>query len=113
MTWAKVTSLFVNSEAYHEQMGPIPSSNESLDIALFNPCGLKRAHLEPSMTYFLDRRRTRIGLEIGKINTERRSLGHQVLVIRSHFISIWAIWAIVIRVTDIQFVEKNHSLSLQ
>jgi len=34
MTWAKVT--FVDSEAYHEQMGPIPSSNESLDIALSN-----------------------------------------------------------------------------
>ena len=28
--------LFVDSEAYHEQMGPIPSSNGSLDIALFN-----------------------------------------------------------------------------
>jgi len=28
--------LFVDSEACHEQMGPIPSSNESLDIALFN-----------------------------------------------------------------------------
>jgi len=33
MTWAKVTRLFVDFEAYHEQ---IPSSNESLDIALFN-----------------------------------------------------------------------------
>ena len=30
MTWAKVT------EAYHEQMGPIPSSNGSLDIDLSN-----------------------------------------------------------------------------
>jgi len=28
--------LFVDSEAYHEQMGPIPSTNESLDIALSN-----------------------------------------------------------------------------
>ena len=28
--------VFVESEAYHEQMGPIPSSNESLDIALSN-----------------------------------------------------------------------------
>jgi len=28
--------LFVDSEAYHEQMGPIPSSNESLNIALSN-----------------------------------------------------------------------------
>jgi len=39
VTWAKVTSLvcyFVDSEAYHEQMGPIPSSNLSLDIALSN-----------------------------------------------------------------------------
>jgi len=26
--------LFSDSEAYHEQMGPIPSSNGSLDIAL-------------------------------------------------------------------------------
>ena len=33
----------------------------------------------------------------------------QVLIIRSHFISIWAV---VIRVTDIRFVEKDHSLSL-
>jgi len=36
MAWAKVTSLFVDSEAYHEQMGPISSSNASLDIALPN-----------------------------------------------------------------------------
>jgi len=38
MTWAKVTALvlFVDSEAYHEQMGPLPSSNGSLDIALSN-----------------------------------------------------------------------------
>jgi len=28
--------LFVDSEAYQEQMGPIPSSNGSLDIALSN-----------------------------------------------------------------------------
>jgi len=35
MTWAKVTSL-VDSEAYHEQMGPIPSLNGGLDIALSN-----------------------------------------------------------------------------
>ena len=28
--------LFVDSEDYHEQMGPIPSSNGSLDIALSN-----------------------------------------------------------------------------
>jgi len=26
--------LFSHSEAYHEQMGPIPTSNGSLDIAL-------------------------------------------------------------------------------
>ena len=31
MTWARV-----DSEAYHEQIGPIPSSNWSLDIALSN-----------------------------------------------------------------------------
>jgi len=31
MIWAKVTS-----EAYHEQMGPLPSSNGSVDIALSN-----------------------------------------------------------------------------
>jgi len=37
MTWAKVTShVCEDSEAYHEQMGPIPSSNGILDIALFN-----------------------------------------------------------------------------
>jgi len=36
MTWAKLIHLFVDSEAYHEQMGPIPSSNGSLDIALSN-----------------------------------------------------------------------------
>ena len=41
------------------------------------------------------------------------SLGYQVLVIRSHFISIWAIQAVVIRGTDIFFIEKDHSLSLQ
>jgi len=41
-----------------------------------------------------------------------RSLGYYVLVNRSHFISIWAIRAVVIRVTDIQFVEKDHSLSM-
>jgi len=34
MTWAKVTSS--DSEAYHEQMSPIPSSNQSLDVALSN-----------------------------------------------------------------------------
>jgi len=35
--WAqKWLHLFVDSEAYHEQMGPIPSSNGSLDIALSN-----------------------------------------------------------------------------
>jgi len=28
--------LFLDAEACHEQMGPIPSSNESLDIALSN-----------------------------------------------------------------------------
>jgi len=28
--------FFVDSEAYHEQMGPIPSSKESLGIALSN-----------------------------------------------------------------------------
>jgi len=28
--------LFLDSEAYHDQMGPIPSSNGSLDIALSN-----------------------------------------------------------------------------
>jgi len=36
MTWAKVTSLVSDSEAYHKQMGPIPSSNGSLDIAPSN-----------------------------------------------------------------------------
>jgi len=35
MTWAKVTSL-EDSEAYHEQMGLIPSSNGTLDIAPSN-----------------------------------------------------------------------------
>jgi len=29
-------SLFSDSEAYHEQMGPIPRSTGSLDIALSN-----------------------------------------------------------------------------
>jgi len=33
---AKSVHLFSDSEAYHEQMGPIPSSDESLDIALSN-----------------------------------------------------------------------------
>ena len=28
--------MFLDSDAYHEQMGPIPSSNGNLDIALFN-----------------------------------------------------------------------------
>jgi len=28
--------LFVDSESYHEQMGPIPSSNENLDVTLSN-----------------------------------------------------------------------------
>ena len=28
--------LFADAEAYHELMGPIPSSNGSLDIALSN-----------------------------------------------------------------------------
>jgi len=32
----KCLHLFSYSEAYHEQMGPIPSSNRSLDIALSN-----------------------------------------------------------------------------
>ena len=32
----QVSSLLSDSEAYHEQMGPIPSSNGSLDIALSN-----------------------------------------------------------------------------
>ena len=32
----KRLDLFVDSEAYHEQMGPIPSSNGSLDITLSN-----------------------------------------------------------------------------
>jgi len=35
MTWAKCPHLFVDSEGYHEQMGPLPNSNGSLDIALF------------------------------------------------------------------------------
>jgi len=34
MTWAKVTLLV--RRFYHEQMGPIPTSNESLEIALSN-----------------------------------------------------------------------------
>jgi len=33
---AKSVHLFLDSEAYHEQMGPISSSNGSLDIALSN-----------------------------------------------------------------------------
>jgi len=33
----KCLHLFSDSEAYHEQMGPIPSSNVSLGIALSNP----------------------------------------------------------------------------
>ena len=32
----KCPHLFSDSEAYYEQMGPIPSSNGSLDIALSN-----------------------------------------------------------------------------
>jgi len=32
----KCLHLFSDSEAYHEQMGPIPCSNGSLDIALAN-----------------------------------------------------------------------------
>ena len=35
------------------------------------------------------------------------------LVVRFHFISIWAIRAAVFRVTDILFVDKDNSLSLQ
>ena len=50
---------FSDSEAYHEQMGPIASSNESLDIAL------SIAH----MTLFSDYWRNKISLKIGK-NTE-------------------------------------------
>jgi len=34
--YQKSLHLFVDSEAYHEQMGLIPASNGSLDIALFN-----------------------------------------------------------------------------
>jgi len=34
MTWAKVK--FSDFESYHEQMGPIPNSNRSLDKALSN-----------------------------------------------------------------------------
>ena len=36
-----------------------------------------------------------------------------VLVIRIHFISIYAIRAVAIQVTNIRFLEKDHSLSLQ
>jgi len=36
MSWSKVSSLVSDSEAYNEQIGPIPSSNGSLDIALYN-----------------------------------------------------------------------------
>jgi len=36
MTWAKGLHLFVDFEAYYEQMGLIPTSNGSLDIALSN-----------------------------------------------------------------------------
>ena len=39
-----------------------------------------------------------------------RGEDHQV---RSHFIYIQAIWVVVIRVTNIRFVEKGQSLSLQ
>ena len=35
------------------------------------------------------------------------------LVIRCQFNFVWAIQAVVIRVTDIRFLEKDHSLSLQ
>jgi len=38
---------------------------------------------------------------------EQRSLGYYALVIRPHFLSIWAIRAVVIRVTDIHFLEKT------
>ena len=34
--WPKVSHLFSDSEVYHEQMDPIPSSNGSLDKALSN-----------------------------------------------------------------------------
>ena len=45
----KWLQLFVDSEAYHKQMGPIPRLNGSLDITLSN------AYLELSVTHFSDR----------------------------------------------------------
>jgi len=36
MPWPTVPSLVSDSEAYHEQMGLLPSSNGSLDRALSN-----------------------------------------------------------------------------
>jgi len=47
------------------------------------------------------------------VERESRSLGYQVLVISSHFLSIWTIWAVVIRMTDIHFLAKDHLLLLQ
>ena len=54
-------------------------------------------------------------LYIEKMFNKNIEIGYQsaVLLIRSHYISIWPIWAVVIRVTDIRFVEKDHSLSPQ
>ena len=56
----KCFHLFSDSEVYHEQIGPIPSSNGSLDIAL-SMCIFRALDdaLRPSMQL------NRIGLEMG------------------------------------------------
>ena len=64
MSWPKVSSLVSDVEAYHEQNG----SNTPLKWKLrYSP--IQTAYLEPSMIHFPDRRRARIGLEIGNSST--------------------------------------------
>ena len=46
-----------------------------------------------------------------RVRENRQSPSYNL--IRSHLISIWALWAVIIRVTDIRFVEKSQLLSLQ
>jgi len=41
MSWPEASSLFSDSEAYHEQIGQISNSNGSLDMAY--PMGILRA----------------------------------------------------------------------